>query len=545
MADSGLTRRQLLAWSGAVGATHLGLHPARARAEAEPRRGGTLTIRAWEPPNFDVQQLDSFKTQVIYSFTHSRLLKHRAGPGVTPGTFPLEGDLAESWWQPSDLTYLFRLRRGVRWHGKPPVNGRELTAEDVAYSVQRGLGEPGRTSRPLFARLDRVEAVDRYTVKFVLNRPFAWLLDVVATPMTLPIIPRECVETFGDLKKPESLIGSGPWQLESYRRNVAITFVRHADYFLPGLPHIDRVVLVLEQDNAAAAAAFLSGRYDLGWDLPGVIARSDWVQLAERLPARRPGLRTAEIHDSSAFVVYMRTDKSPFNDAKVRRAMSMAINRQEIVDSVLEGAGVINPPIPAALKEWSLPVDQLEAGAAAYHYDPAEARRLLAEVGYGTGFQITMYFTSYGRTYQDMLQLVVHHLRAVGIDANLSFKEYGAFVSTVPFGRFEGMALGAFPPAIQPYTPLFSRYYPGQAPNAAHVDDPTLTGLLDEIAGARDPAKRRELVYAFQRRAALQQYYIHLPSGIHTAAWDRTLRNYAPNMSYDYGGRLVAAWLTR
>jgi peptide/nickel transport system substrate-binding protein len=112
--------------------------PSRGRAQT-PKRGGTLSLRLWDPPHWDHQLTVSYKTHIALTFTHSRLLKHRAGPGVTPGTFPLEGDLAESWTQPADNIYVFKLRKGVRWHPRPPVNGRELTAEDVRYSVERFL----------------------------------------------------------------------------------------------------------------------------------------------------------------------------------------------------------------------------------------------------------------------------------------------------------------------------------------------------------------------------------------------------------------------
>jgi len=100
-------------------------------------RGGTLVLRLWDPPHFDHMTIISYKTNIALSFTHSRLVKPKAGPGITPGTFPLEGDLAESWSQPNETTYVFKLRRGARWHPKPPVDGRELTAEDVRYSLER------------------------------------------------------------------------------------------------------------------------------------------------------------------------------------------------------------------------------------------------------------------------------------------------------------------------------------------------------------------------------------------------------------------------
>jgi ABC-type transport system substrate-binding protein len=226
-----LTRRGFLA-TGA-GAAPIAARPSPALAQT-PKRGGTLTIHAWDPPHFDASLVHAYKTRVAISFTHSRLLRHRAGAGVKPGSLMIEGDLAESWTQPSDTTYVFKLRRGVRFHAKPPVNGRELTAEDVKFTFERMLTEACRNAS-MYRAIAKVEAVDRYTVRFTLSEPFAWFLDMVASPMAGGIVARECVEKWGDLKKPEAVIGTGPWMLECYRPNVSLTMVRHPGYFVPGL----------------------------------------------------------------------------------------------------------------------------------------------------------------------------------------------------------------------------------------------------------------------------------------------------------------------
>src|SRR5581483_12397641 len=138
-----LSRRDLLKLGAGAGAVLAAPRAARAQT---PKRGGTLSLRLWDPPHWDPHLTVSYKTHIAYSFTHSRLVKHRAGPGIQPGTFPIEGDLAESWTQPAENTYVFKLRRGVRWHNKPPVNGRELTADDVRYSVERFLTVKGNPS---------------------------------------------------------------------------------------------------------------------------------------------------------------------------------------------------------------------------------------------------------------------------------------------------------------------------------------------------------------------------------------------------------------
>ena len=411
-----LSRRDLLTLGGLTlaGAT---LAPTSTRAQA-PKRGGTLSVRAWDPPHFDPMLTVSYKTHVALSFTHSRLLKHRAGPGVQPGTFPIEGDLAESWTQPNETTYVFKLRRGVRWHPKPPVNGRELTADDVVYSVERFLQVKGNANAYMLRAVDKVEAVDRHTVRFTLKEPFAWFLDMLANPLAVAIVAKECVEKFGDLKKPEAVVGTGPWMLDSYRPNVGMTFVRHPQYFVPGLPHIDRVELFVDEDNASRMAAFLTGKYDLGWEYQATINRTDWVQIKDTLKQRRPNLRTLEFPSNVMPHVSMRTDQPPFNDVRVRQAMSLALDRPAIIDSVYEGVGVVNPPVPAALREWTLPIDQLGEGARYYKHDPAEAKRLLAAAGHPNGFPMSLCFTDYGSTVAvDYAQLVVKNLREVGINA--------------------------------------------------------------------------------------------------------------------------------
>ena len=539
-----LSRRELLALAG-LSAVATTLPLSRARAQA-PKRGGTLTIRGWDPPFFDPMLTTAYRVNVPLTFTHSRLVKHKAGPSVAPGTFPIEGDLAESWSQPNELTWIFRLHRGVRWHNKPPVNGRELTAEDVRYSVERFLTVKGNPSAYMLRAVEKVDVVDRYTVRFTLKEPFAWLLDMLANPMSLPIVARECVEKFGDLKKAESVVGTGPWMLESHRPNVGLTLVRHPAYFRAGLPYIDRVEIVVDEDNASRIAAFLSGKYDLGWEFPGTINRTDWIQLRDTLKRRRPSLQTAEFNSNVETHISMRTDRPPFNDVRVRRAVSLAIDRQESVDAVMEGVGVFNAAVPAGLKDWAVPTSQLGEGARYFKHDPAEARRLLAAAGYPNGFAGSLCFTTYGSTtLVDIAQLILKQLKSVGIDTRLDPKEYGAFIASCYFGQFDSMTYGPQTPFLEPDNFLYGMHYPGEQKNQSHVNDPVVTDFVVRQRRTFDVVKRREIIAELQRYLATQQYYVQLPSGVNVAVWDGALKNYGPNLGYDYGGRLMAAWLDR
>ena len=541
-----LTRRDLMKLGGTVLAgAALATRPRPAIAQT-PKRGGTLTLRMWDPPHFDHMLTISYKTHGVLGFTHSRLLKHKAGPGVVPGTFPIEGDLAESWSQPNETTYIFKLRRGVKFHPKPPVNGRELTAEDVRYTIERFLTVKGNANAYMLKDLDRVEALDTHTIKFTLKQPSAWFLDMLANPIATGIIAKEVVDKYGDLKKPESVIGTGPWMLDSYRPNVGLTLVRNPHYFVPGLPHIDRVEIVVDEDNASRMAAFLAGKYDVGWEFPGQINRTDWVQIKDALKQKRPNLKVQEFPSNVMGHISMRTDQKPFSDVRVRQAMSLAIDRQGILDATAEGVGVMNPPVPAALKDWSLPVDQLGEGAKYYKYDPKEAKRLLAEAGYPSGFPGAICFATYGSTVVvDSAQLVVKYFKDVGIDAKLEQKEYGAYVSTCFYGNFPSMAFGPQTPFLEPDNFLFGQYYPGETKNQSHINDPVVADMLVRQRRTLDQVKRREIIHEIQRHLAKQQYYVQLPSGILIGVWDGALKNYGPNLGYDYGGRLMAAWLDR
>ncbi len=539
-----LSRRHLLKLGGAAlaGAS---IAPSGARAQT-PKRGGTLAIRTWDPPHFDPFQTISYKTHIALSFTHSRLLRHKAGPSVVPGTFPIEGDLAESWTQPNETTYVFKLRRGVKWQNKPPVNGREVTADDVVFSVNHFLTVKGNANAYMLKSVDKVEAVDKYTVKFTLKEPFVWFLDMLSNPHAVAIVAKEVVEKYGDLKKPESVVGTGPWMLDSYRPNVGLTYVRNPGYFVQGLPYIDRIEATVDEDNASRMAAFLSGKYNLGWEFPGTINRVDWVQIADTLKQKRPKLQTVEFPSPVMSHISMRTDQKPFSDLRVRQAMSMAIDRKAIIEAVFEGVGAMNPAVPAALREWSIPMDKLGDGARCFKYDPAEAKRLLAAAGYANGFSGPMCFTTYGSTILvDSLQLVQKDLKAVGIDVRIDQKEYGAYIATCFYGKFDAMTYGPQTGFLEPDNFLFGQYYKDELKNQSHIVDPVVDDMLVRQRRTLDVAKRREIIYDIQRHLAKQQYYVQMPSGIYIAVWEGALKNYGPNMGYDYGGRLMAAWLER
>src|SRR5215831_4350408 len=510
-------------------------------AAGTPKRGGILRVRGWDPVHFDPQLTRNFKTNTTLSFVYSKLLRHKVGPDVPPGTFIVEPDLAERWEAPDDTTYIFHLRQGVHWHNKPPVKGRELVAEDVKFTFDRFLAEPGNPERQLLEAVDRVEVADRYTVKFRLKEPFVWLVDILASAICMWIIAPEVVETYGDLKKVESAIGTGPFLLERYEPNVKIVFRRNSDYFRPGLPYVDGVEWLILDDESTALAMYRTGQLDAGPGLQWDVRQAD----LEALQHSHPHLHYQDMQSNTSTTIWMRTDKPPFHDVRVRRAISHAIDRQGLIDAVWM-RGQPSPDIAPGLAEWSLPIDQLGEGAKYYQYDPQEARRLLAEAGHLKGLQTTLTTTGgYGRDLIDAAQMAQRYLKEVGLEAELKLQEYGAYQATTGQGKFEGMAMGPYGGGWEPDSPLYGPYTPAQPRNRGHVNDAKLAAMVREQRQLKNPEARKHLIFAIQRYAAEQQYYIKLSSQVITASWQPYVQNYAPNLSADFGSRAAALWLER
>ena len=541
-----LSRRDVLKAGLATGAmlSTLPLHSPTALWGAEagqPRRGGILRVRGFDPPNFDPQLTVAGFTQSTVSFVYSKLLRHKVGGDVPPGTFILEPDVAERWEELDDTTYVFHLRKGVKWHNKPPVNGRELVAEDVKFSYDRFLTEKGNGDRYLLDSVDRIEVVDRYTVKFFLKEPYVWFLNVLAYPRGMWIIAPEVVQQFGDVKKAEAVMGTGPFMLERYEPNIKSVFTRNPHYYRDGQPYVDGVEWLVIPDESTGLAMYRTGQLDCGPQINWAVRQQD----LESLKKSHPHLKYQDYLSQSGSVINMRTDMPPFNDVRVRRAISHAIDRQALIEAVW-GRGAPTAAVSRGLAEWTVPIDQLGAGAKYYEYDPKEARRLLAEAGFPKGFKTQLTVTSgLGRDLVDDAQLVQRFLKDVGIEAELKIQEYGAYAATTVQGKFEGLTRTPLGTTWEPDGRLYRAYASDSSRNVGHVDDAKLTAMLKEQRRTKDMEARKKLIFDIQRYVAEQQYYVYLNSNTITTSWQPYVKNFAPNHSFDYGNRAAALWLER
>ncbi len=510
-------------------------------AAETPRRGGVLLIADREAPNLDPHLSISFLTHSWDNLVYSQLVRYPHGPEQQhPGDFSIVGDLAEKWEYTSPTVIDFTLRKGVKFHNKPPVNGREVTAEDAKYSIERF-----RKKSAFRSRLDvvkSVDVVDRYTLRVTLKEPDAPFLNHLAASTYLAILPREVEAKFKDFNRPDAMIGSGPFMLKTYRKGSQIVFERNPDYYMKGLPYLDGVVIEITPQAAARVSLFRAGRVHLP-HMWGYLAPEDAKSVKKTNPEvlSTPTIVLPNGH------IYFRTDQPPFNDVRVRRAVSLAIDRKGWNDTILFGEGCIDAgPVPCALKDWKLPAAQMDAAKAKYlvGYDPAEAKRLLAEAGYPNGFTTPMYhwpgYTPPWRTYYD---LAADALAKIGITVEFKPEEYGKYISTTYLGKFEKMAIGPQLPGNDVDDWLFAAFYPEQPHNRSHINDAALNKMLIAQRHELDHQKRLAIVHDIQRYLADKAYYVYLPSSPQYITHSPKVKGMKYHDGFSLGYRLMYTWL--
>ena len=295
-------------------------------------------------------------------------------------------------------------------------------------------------------------------------------------------------------------------------------------------------------DPSTALAMYRTGQLDVGPQPNWSVRQPD----LEALKQSHPQLLYQDFLFTRSERIYMRTDQPPFNDVRVRRAISQAIDRQALIEAIWV-RGEPTGAVPRGLQEWSLPIDQLGAGAKYYQYDSKEAKRLLAEAGFPTGFKTLLHAAGgAGPDLVDAAQLVQRYLKDVGIEAELKLQEFGAFIATTGSGKFEGMAIGpGYPPGWEPDSILYGAYAPDTLRNIGHVNDPTLTAMLKAQRRTQDLAARKQLIFDIQRYEAEQQYYVYLACLMVTGSHHPYVKNYAANSLEEYGMAAAVLWLER
>ena len=506
-----------------------------------PRRGGVLRIADREAPNLDPHLSVSFLTHSWASMVYSQLVRYAHGPEQkSPADFTIVPDLAEKWEYKSPTVVVFTLRKGVHFHNKPPVNGREVTAADVKYSIERFMTKSAFRAR--FDVVQSVDVVDPHTVQVTLKEPFAPFLNHLAAAMYVAILPREVEEKFKDFNRPEAMIGSGPFMLKSYQKGVQIVFERNPAYYEKGLPYLDGVVIEITPDASARLSLLRSGKVEMG-HMWGFLSAEE----ARSVKQTNPEMVSIPTANLASAIIYFRTDQPPFNDVRVRRAVSLAIDRKEWSNTILDGEGCIDSgPVPCALTEWKLPASKMDPAKAKYliGYDPAEAKRLLAEAGYPNGLTVPMYhWPGYIPPFRTYYDLTADSLSKIGITVELKPEEYGKYISTTYLGKYEKMAMGPQAPGNEIDDWLYSGFFPEQPHNRSHVADAELNRMLIAQRRELDHAKRLIIVQDIQRYLADKAYYVYLPTWPQHITYSPKVKGLKHHDGFSLGQRLMFTWL--
>jgi peptide/nickel transport system substrate-binding protein len=511
-----------------------------AAAGAAPKNGGTLHFHAWteDPPSLDPYVNVSYRVQEFSAFFYSRLLMSKKGPDIKAQAYIMEGDLAESWGPSQDgLTWTFKLRSNARWQKAAPMNGRPVTAQDVAWSFEHFMATSPQKST--FALVDHVTAADDRTVQFTLKDIYAPFEAQIGGPVFW-VLPKEVVDADGDVTK--RTIGSGPFIFDKFDSGVSFAGHKNPDYYRPGEPHIDDFVGLIIPDTATQLAGLRAHELDYLFLVP--------EQEVQSMQQSNPEVQLSKTEFNNIPFMYWKVDQAPFNDQRVRQAVSMMINRDNIIQVIDNGVGQWNNAIPWALSEWWLDPRGADQGESAknFKYDPAAAKQLLAAAGHPDGLQVKMLSTpGYGTVWVQSVELVLADLKAGGVDASLEMHEYADYIATIFSGKFQGgnvLVYGLETPFTEPHDFLFNMYHPKGTRNHASVNDPKLTAMIEQQARTLDRAQRKQQIFDIQRYLGEQMYY---PPGIAsyvTAGAAPRVRDLFARGDYGFGAEIVPKlWL--
>ncbi|MGH7355690.1 MAG: ABC transporter substrate-binding protein [Candidatus Rokuibacteriota bacterium] len=449
-----------------------------------PKRGGTLTRASqWDPPVIDPRLTQSVGLFQFAGLTSSRLIRY-AFPDEAAGTIDmtLKGDLAESWQSsPDSRIWTFKLRPGVKWHNVPPLNGRELVAADVKYCYEQYAKEGVQAFT--FQEIEGMETPDKHTLRIHLKTPNTLFPQNVAESVTV-IFSREVLEEDGDLKK--RLIGTGPFILKEHTRKVRVVLQRNPDYYDKGRPYLDEYVILSTPDTATRVAAFRTGQ-------------SDFISLAslsevENIRKTNPNAIVQSYHNSlTPFGISLAQDQPPFNDVRVRRAVSIAIDRQKQVDTIYEGNGILGWGVPYMYYQDKFPTAK-DLGPW-WQYRPEEAKKLMAEAGHAKGFETTLFYYEYFPQMSSQVQVVQQDLKKnLNIDVKITKHDYTTYYGKYVEGKWDGMAWGfQSGHAVGLDERTYMYMHSKSTKNFFRVNDPVIDELTTKLRRTPDRTEQRTI----------------------------------------------------
>ena len=405
-------------------------------------------------------------------------------------------ELAEKWsWQDNYRNLVFFLRRDVKWH-----DGQPFTSKDVKFTfdvVREAAEAPARLRinprKEWYANVDAIEAPDPYTVVFRLKRPQPSLVAMLASGYS-PVLPAHV-----PLAEHRSrCIGTGPFKFKEWKRGQSVELVRNPDYFVKGRPYLDGVRYTVIVERGTRVAALQAGQIDVAY--PGETTLS----IAEQLKKAVPGMVFTETASNVSENLLLNTRKPPFDNLKVRRALSFAIDRRTYTQTVHRGAAVIGASLaPKPWGVWGLldrDLSQLPGygGAAAGR---AQAKALLAEAGFGPSNPLKVELVTRAiAIYLDFAGFVVSDLKQVGVEATLKQIDTAQWHPMVTRREFQ---IGANLTGLgvdDPDANFYENFSCGSPRNYGDYCNEQVGRLIDQQSQEIDTPKRLALVWQIQKK---------------------------------------------
>lgn len=464
-------------------------------APAGPQRGGTITYAS------------TTKVNSLHPFKLWGAVERRAGgpiydtllfykdAGRYEVTFEVAPGLAERWEQPDPATYVFHLRKGVKWH-----DGRPFTADDVVFTYN--YVRDRNNAFPIASQLSpitQIVKVDDSTVRITTQAPSPFLLQRLAD-FNFFVIPKHVVDGGDDLSKVG--IGTGPFKVKSFDADSRSEYVRNEDYWQQGKPYLDGVTVHWVLDESARLAGFIARELDL-W------AAADKRQADGLLQSAADAVSKRVIPTyGDAFI--MKLDRPPFNDARVRRAVHLAVDRQALIKTSAQGDGVINPPgMPGHKEGFAIPPEQL-AQLPGYRQpkdqDLAEAKRLLGEAGYASGLKTSMIYDRRRNTDSKIAEPLAATLRPAGIEVELNGKDRPEYVKDLRERNYE-TALD-FTASMSLNERQMPYLHSKGSQNTMGLADPKLDAILEALEVAMKVEDQKRLGLEIQRHLLETNYTI-------------------------------------
>jgi peptide/nickel transport system substrate-binding protein len=443
------------------------------------------------------------------------------------------GGIAESYEFPDPDSVIFHIRQGVHFHDKPPVNGREVNAYDVEFSLLRYWEAPESyhySGVPWDRYMVSIEAIDEWTLE-VKFQPGMGLTPFNMVTGASYIYPREVIDEYGDMNDWENVAGTGPFILTDLVENGSATYVRNPNYWMNDpafpenqLPYVDGLKELYITDRSTILAAFRTGKVDQ----TGIRSWED----VDALLRTNPETMTNSYIAATARTIDMKQDDPslPWYDKNVRHAMMMAINHPALKDDFYGGNAMIVawPVAPVGdidlFGDMYTPLEELpESTQMLYGYYPEEAKALLAEAGYPNGFKAELILME---AEADLMSIVKADMAKVGIELDLQVKEVGAY-NALAYGReFTNLIQGTIDCTVE--FSFWPRLGAGVPQNFGNFNDPIIEEARAEAdaAGLDLFAQTRPMKRIFPHILDMA-YKLTLTSPYSYIVWHPWVKNYS------------------